>query len=88
MGLNIRSLFELLGRCELRDSGGTSFRNYSMLATAPFAGYETNRADYGNDFGRCIASQSTFGHPAGFINPSATTISRSLWGAFGARFTF
>jgi hypothetical protein len=63
-----------------------------MLAAAPLGSYETNRADYGNDFGHSIASQSTFGHPAGFINPSATTIPRSLprslWGEFGARFTF
>jgi hypothetical protein len=48
----------------------------------------TNRANYGNNFGNSIASQSTFAHPAGFINPSATTIPRSTWGEFGARFTF
>jgi len=48
----------------------------------------TNRANYGNDFNNSIASQSTFGHPAGFINPSGTTIPRSLWSEFGARFTF
>ncbi len=48
----------------------------------------TNRANYGNNFGNSIASASTFGHPTGFINPSATTIPRSLWGEFGARFTF
>jgi hypothetical protein len=48
----------------------------------------TNRANYGNDFGNSIASQSTFGHPAGFINPGSTTTPRSIWGEFGARFTF
>ncbi len=48
----------------------------------------TNRANYGNNFGKSIASASTFGHPVGFINPSSTTIPRSLWGEFGARFTF
>jgi outer membrane receptor protein involved in Fe transport len=48
----------------------------------------TNRANYGNDFNSNIASPDTFGHPAGFINPSGTTIPRSLWSEFGARFTF
>jgi hypothetical protein len=48
----------------------------------------TNRANYGNDFGNNISSPETFAHPAGFINPSSTTIPRSLWGEFGARFTF
>jgi hypothetical protein len=48
----------------------------------------TNRANYGNNFGLNIASPSTFGHPVGFINPSSTTIPRSTWGEFGARFTF
>jgi hypothetical protein len=48
----------------------------------------TNRANYGNNFGNSIASQTTFDHPAGFINPSATTIPRSLWSEFGVRFTF
>jgi hypothetical protein len=48
----------------------------------------TNRANYGNDFNNNIASPDTFGHPGGFINPSSTTIPRSLWSEFGARFTF
>ena len=48
----------------------------------------TNRANYGNDYNANIASPSTFGHPAGFINPSSTTIPRSLWGEFGVRLTF
>jgi hypothetical protein len=48
----------------------------------------TNRANYGNNFGRNIASASTFGHPAGFINPSSTIVPRAVWGEFGARFTF
>ena len=48
----------------------------------------TNRANYGNNFGNNIASPSTFGHPAGFINPASTVIPRSLWSEFGVRFTF
>lgn len=48
----------------------------------------TNRANYGNNFGNSIASPGTFGHPVGFIAPAATTIPRSTWGEFGARFTF
>jgi hypothetical protein len=48
----------------------------------------TNRANYGNDFNNNIASQSTFGYPAGFMNPSSTVIPRSLWGELGVRFTF
>ncbi len=48
----------------------------------------TNRANYGNNFNGSIASPDTFGHPSGFINPSATTIPRSTWGELGARFTF
>ena len=48
----------------------------------------TNRANYGNNYGNNIASPATFGHPAGFINPSSTTIPRSLWGEFGFRLTF
>ncbi|MBV8553171.1 MAG: TonB-dependent receptor [Acidobacteriaceae bacterium] len=48
----------------------------------------TNRANYGNDYNDNIANQSTFGHPAGFFNPSSTTIPRSLWSEFGVRFTF
>jgi hypothetical protein len=48
----------------------------------------TNRANYGNDYGNSIASPSTFGHPTGFINPTSTTIPRSLWSEFGFRLTF
>ena len=48
----------------------------------------TNRANYGNNFGRNIASASTFGNPVGFINPSSTIVPRSVWGELGARFTF
>jgi hypothetical protein len=48
----------------------------------------TNRANYGNNFGRSIGSASRFGHPAGFIAPSSTIIPRSTWGELGARFTF
>jgi hypothetical protein len=48
----------------------------------------TNRANYGPDFNSNIASPSTFGHPAGFINPSSTVIPRSLWSEFGVRIAF
>jgi hypothetical protein len=51
----------------------------------------TNRANYGNNFGRNIAStglNGTFGHPVGFINPSSTIVPRAVWGELGARFTF
>jgi hypothetical protein len=48
----------------------------------------TNRANYGNDYNNNIASQDTFGHPAGFINPSSTITPRSCWGEFGFRFSF
>jgi hypothetical protein len=48
----------------------------------------TNRANYGNDFNNNIASASTFGHPAGFINPASTIVPLSTWGEFGFRFTF
>jgi TonB dependent receptor len=48
----------------------------------------TNRANYGNDYNTSISDPTTFGHPAGFIAPSATTIPRSTWGEFGARFSF
>lgn len=48
----------------------------------------TNRANYGANYNNNVASASTFGHPSGFINPSVTTIPRSLWGEFGFRLTF
>jgi hypothetical protein len=48
----------------------------------------TNRANYGNDFNNNIASPTTFGHPAGFIDPNSTIIPRSLWTEFGVRFSF
>jgi Carboxypeptidase regulatory-like domain/TonB dependent receptor len=48
----------------------------------------TNRANYGNNFNTSISDSTTFGHPTGFIAPSATTIPRSTWGEFGARFSF
>jgi hypothetical protein len=48
----------------------------------------TNRANYGNNFNRNIASPSTFGHPRGFINPSTTIVPLSIWGEFGVRLTF
>ncbi len=48
----------------------------------------TNRANYGNNFGADISAPDTFGHPAGFINPSSSNTPRSLWGEFGVRFSF
>ena len=48
----------------------------------------TNRANYGNDYNNNIASKTTFGHPAGFINPSSTTTPRSVWGELGVRLDF
>jgi hypothetical protein len=48
----------------------------------------TNRANYGNNYNNSIGDAASFGHPGGFINPSATTIPRSLWGEFGVRLTF
>jgi hypothetical protein len=47
----------------------------------------TNKANYGNNFGGNIAS-GTFGHPIGFIAPTATFIPRSIWGEFGVHLTF
>ncbi|HKV80944.1 MAG TPA: TonB-dependent receptor [Candidatus Sulfotelmatobacter sp.] len=47
----------------------------------------TNKANYGNNYGGNIAS-GTFGHPIGFIAPTATFIPRSIWGEFGVHFTF
>jgi outer membrane receptor protein involved in Fe transport len=47
----------------------------------------TNRANYGNNFGLSIASD-TFAKPVGFINPTSTFMPRSLWSEFGVRFTF
>jgi hypothetical protein len=48
----------------------------------------TNRANYGNNFGRNIGDASTFGKPVGFINPASTIIPRAVWGELGVRFTF
>jgi outer membrane receptor protein involved in Fe transport len=48
----------------------------------------TNKANYGNNFGGSIADQASFGHPVGFIAPTATFIPRSIWGEFGVHFTF
>jgi outer membrane receptor protein involved in Fe transport len=47
----------------------------------------TNRANYGNNFDATITSP-TFGKASNFINPSSTTIPRSVTGEFGVRFTF
>ncbi len=48
----------------------------------------TNRANYGADYNNNIADPTTFGHPAGFINPSSTIVPLSTWGEMGVRFTF
>ena len=47
----------------------------------------TNRANYGNNFFN-TPNSSSFMQPAGFINPSSTSIPRSFNGEFGFRFTF
>ena len=47
----------------------------------------TNRANYGNDFGKNIAS-SNFGKPVGWINPSSSITPRALIGEFGFRLSF
>ncbi len=73
---------------DLRLSKNINFGERMKLQLVAQAFNLTNRANYGNDYNGNIASASTFDHPAGFLNPSATTIPRSLWGEFGARFTF
>ena len=73
---------------DLRLSKNIRFGERMNLQLVAQAFNLTNRANYGNDYNANIASQSTFGHPAGFINPSSTTIPRSLWGELGLRFTF
>jgi outer membrane receptor protein involved in Fe transport len=48
----------------------------------------TNRANYGNNYNADISTLTTFGHPAGFINPSSSVLPRSLWSEFGVHLTF
>jgi hypothetical protein len=53
----------------------------------------TNRANYGNNFNNVVDAVNkdnvlTFGHPAGFINPTSSLLPRSFTGEFGARFSF
>ena len=48
----------------------------------------TNRANYGNNFGRSIGSATHFDKPVGFLAPSSTIIPRATWGEMGAKFTF
>ena len=48
----------------------------------------TNRANYGGNFSGDVADPASFGHPAGFINPSSTFTPRSVWGEFGVHFRF
>ena len=73
---------------DLRLAKNINFGERMKLQLVAQAFNLTNRANYGNDYNGNIASASTFDHPAGFLNPSATTIPRSLWGEFGFRFTF
>ena len=47
----------------------------------------TNRANYGPDFGKNIAS-SNYKEPVGWINPSSSITPRSLIGEFGFRLSF
>ena len=73
---------------DLRLAKNFKFRERYNLQIVAQAFNLTNRANYGNDFGRSIADPSTFGHPIGFINPSSTVNARAVWGEFGFRFTF
>jgi Carboxypeptidase regulatory-like domain/TonB dependent receptor len=73
---------------DMRLAKNISFKERYNIQLVAQAFNLTNRANYGNDFNNSIASPDTFGHPSGFINPSATTIPRSTWGELGARFTF
>jgi hypothetical protein len=47
----------------------------------------TNKTNFGNDFSGTATSKN-FMQPAGYINPSSTTMPRSFTGEFGARFSF
>jgi hypothetical protein len=47
----------------------------------------TNRANYGNDFGKNI-KPSNFRKPVGWINPSSSITPRSMIGEFGFRLSF
>jgi len=53
----------------------------------------TNHANYGNNFNNVVdatnsAGVATFGHAAGFINPTSSLLPRAFTGEFGARFSF
>jgi outer membrane receptor protein involved in Fe transport len=73
---------------DLRLAKNIRFRDRVNLQFVAQAFNLTNRANYGNSFGRSIADKTTFGHPTDFINPASTTVPRSLWGEFGVRLTF
>ena len=73
---------------DLRLAKNFKFRERMNLQLIAQAFNLTNRANYGNDYNNSIANPTTFGHPAGFINPSSTIVPLSVWGEFGARFTF
>jgi hypothetical protein len=50
----------------------------------------TNRANYGNDYGKTISILPTdnYKHPTGWINPSSSITPRSLIGEFGFHLSF
>jgi len=50
----------------------------------------TNRANYGNDYGKTISTSSTsnYLHPTGWVNPSNAITPRALTGEFGFRLSF
>jgi len=50
----------------------------------------TNRANYGNNFGKTISTDPTsnYLHPAGWVNPSNAITPRALTGEFGFRLSF
>lgn len=73
---------------DLRLSKNVRIRERMQVQLVAQAFNLTNRANYGNDFNGNIGSESTFAHPAGFINPSSTTTPRSIWGELGVRVTF
>jgi len=73
---------------DMRLAKNFKFRERMNLQLVAQAFNLTNRANYGNNFGNNIADPSSFGHPAGFINPSSTIVPHSTWGELGVRFTF
>ena len=59
-------------------------RNLQLM----FQGFNlTNKTNFGNNISN-VATSSKFLQPAGYINPSSTTMPRAFVGEFGARFSF